>query len=119
MSIIALEGMTFRAYHGCMKEEQVTGNMFRVDLYLDADTIKPEITDQLADTVDYSKAYKIVKEEMNIPSKLLEHVGRRILNAVKANFPAIDFAEVKVSKINPPVAGQTESVSVTISEYYE
>ncbi len=119
MSTIALEGMTFRAYHGCMKEEQVTGNMFRVDLYLEADTAKPEQTDQLNDTVDYSKVYKIVKAEMNIASKLLEHVGRRILNAVKKDFPAIEFAEVKIAKINPPIAGQADSVSVTISEYYE
>ncbi len=119
MSTIAIEGMTFRAYHGCMEEEQVIGNTFVVDLYLEADTEKAELSDDLNDTTDYAEAYNIVKREIEIPSKLLEHVGRRILDAVKGSFPEVASIELKVSKMNPPINGQADSVSVTLMEDYD
>ena len=119
MSTIAIEGMTFRAYHGCMEEEQVIGNTFVVDLYLEADTEKAELSDDLNDTTDYAEAYNIVKREIEIPSKLLEHVGRRILDAVKGSFPEVESIELKVSKMNPPINGQADSVSVTLMEDYD
>ena len=119
MSTIAIEGMTFRAYHGCMEEEQVIGNTFVVDLYLESDTEKAELSDDLNDTTDYAEAYNIVKREIEIPSKLLEHVGRRILDAVKGSFPEVASIELKVSKMNPPINGQADSVSVTLMEDYD
>lgn len=119
MSTIAIEGMTFRAYHGCMEEEQVIGNTFVVDLYMEADTAKAELSDNLNDTTDYAEAFNIVKKEMETPSKLLEHVGRRILGAVKKRFPEIESAELKVAKMNPPINGQADSVSVTLMEDYD
>lgn len=119
MSLIAVEGMTFRAYHGCMEEEQVIGNTFVVDLYIDTDTSLAEKSDNLEDTADYAEAYNIVKKEIEIPSKLLEHVARRIIEAIKNSFPEIETIEVKVAKMNPPINGQAESVSVTLSEDYD
>ncbi len=116
MSTIAIEGMTFRAYHGCMEEEQVIGNTFVVDLYMETITEKAEQSDDLNDTTDYAEAFNIVKKEMEIPSKLLEHVGRRILNAVKKSFPEVESAELKVAKMNPPINGQADGVSVTLFE---
>lgn len=118
MSEIAVEGMTFRAYHGCMEEEQVIGNTFVVDLFMEADTTIAEQSDNLKDTPDYAEAYNIVRKEMEIPSKLLEHVGRRIMEAIKKAFPEIEAIEVKVSKLNPPINGQADSVSVTLAEEY-
>ncbi len=114
MSTISIEGMTFHAFHGCLPEEMVTGNTFIVDVYLDTDTTKAEKSDDLNDTVNYSTVYETVKNEMIINSKLLEHVGRRILNAVKAEFPEIESAKVKVAKMNPPINGQVERVSVSL-----
>lgn len=114
MSTIAIEGMKFHAFHGCLPEEQLTGNTFIVDLYIKTDTTKAEESDDLNDTIDYVAAYNLVKQEMEIPSKLLEHLGRRILNAIKDTFEKVEFAEVKVSKMNPPINGQAESVSVSI-----
>ena len=119
MATIAIEGMTFRAYHGCMEEEQVIGNTFVVDLYLESDTEKAEQSDDLNDTTDYAEAYNIVKKEIEIPSKLLEHVGRRILDAIKKSFPEVESAELKVAKMNPPINGQADSVSVTLIEDYD
>ncbi len=83
MSIISIEGMEFFAYHGCFKEEQVIGTKFRIDLFLEVDTSAAEKSDQLQDTVNYQSVFQLVKKEMETTSKILEHVGRRILDRIK------------------------------------
>lgn len=106
--------MEFYAYHGCFEEEQKIGTWFNVDLSLEVDTSKAEESDNIEDTVNYQSVYQVVKEQMMIPSHLLENVARRILDAVGKNFPAVSYAWVKVKKMNPPLGGVMESVSVEI-----
>jgi dihydroneopterin aldolase len=115
MALIALEGMEFFAYHGCFSEEQIIGTRFVVDLYIETNTHEAEESDKLSKTINYQDVYLMVKEQMAIKSKLLEHVGRRILNVVTEKYAEIEFAEVKVSKMNPPLGGKIGSVSVTLS----
>ncbi|MBP6870682.1 MAG: dihydroneopterin aldolase [Bacteroidales bacterium] len=114
MGTIAIEGMEFYAYHGCFHEEQIIGTRFTVDLFMEADTTSAELTDDLSETVDYQSVYRVVSEEMAIKSKLLEHVARRILSRIGREFPQVGAARIKVSKMNPPVGGKTERVSVEI-----
>ena len=115
MALIALEGMEFFAYHGCFSEEQIIGTRFVVDLYIEANTREAEQSDKLSMTINYQDIYLMVKEQMAIKSKLLEHVGRRILNVITEKYSEIEFAEVKVSKMNPPLGGKIGSVSITLS----
>jgi dihydroneopterin aldolase len=114
MSIISIEKMEFYAYHGCFKEEQIIGTRFLVDLFMETDTTEAERSDELKDTVNYQEVYLLVKKEMEIKSKLLEHVGRRILDAMKEKFPEIKEAKVKISKMNPPLGGKMQNVSLTL-----
>jgi dihydroneopterin aldolase len=114
MSLIEIEGMEFYAYHGHFEVEKVVGNRFLVDLKIEADLSKAGQTDKLADTLDYQKAYLVVKEEMAVSSDLLEHVCQRIISRIKIEFPEVQKATVKVSKMNPPMGGQIEKVSVTM-----
>ncbi len=114
MAIISIEGMEFFAYHGCFAEEQIIGTKFRVDLYIEADTTEAEATDDLSKTINYQTVFQLVKKEMKQKSKLLEHVGRRILDSLKENFPEVEDATVKISKLNPPLGGKMENVSLTI-----
>ena len=107
--------MEFYAYHGHFEEEQKIGTWFSLDLTMEVDTSKAELTDELEDTVDYSAVYQVVKEQMMIPSKLLEHVGRRILNAVKDRFPDVTDAQLKIRKMNPPLGGKMDSVSLELA----
>ncbi len=115
MGMIAIEGMEFFSYHGHFEEESIIGTKFLVDLYLETDTSKAELTDNLSETVNYLSVYQVVKTEMEKPSSLIEHVAKRILDSVKENFKAIDFAEIKLKKLNPPLGGKIESVSITIN----
>ena len=80
MGAIKLENIRVFAYHGCLKEETKIGSVYRVDLVVKANLNTYSKTDDLNDTVDYVLLNKIVKEEMNIPSKLLETVAQRVLN---------------------------------------
>jgi dihydroneopterin aldolase len=114
MSVISIEGMEFFAYHGCFKEEAIIGTKFRIDLFLRTDTRKAEASDDLHDTVNYQKVYAYVKEEMQTRSKLLEHVGRRILVRVKQEFPEVNYAKIKIRKLNPPLGGKMDFVAVEL-----
>lgn len=119
MSKISLEGMEFFAYHGCFREEQIIGTHFIVDLWIDANTSEAEETDKLSKTLNYQEIYLLVKEQMTIKSKLLEHVGRRILKTLMEKFPEIINAEVKISKMNPPLGGKLKNVSLTLKTGHE
>lgn len=106
--------MRFYAHHGCFEQEQVIGTHFSVDLSFETDTSKAEVSDNIADTVSYLDVYQVVKAEMMKPSHLLEHVARRVGESVLKNFPSVDSVTVKISKLNPPLGGQMDSVSVEL-----
>ncbi len=112
MSKILLENMEFFAYHGCFKEEQIIGNQFVVNLEIETPTHTAELSDKLTDTINYQEVYNTIGEQMAVKSHLLEHVGRRILDAVKARFDGVETIKVKISKMHPPMGGKMECVSL-------
>ena len=115
MAIIELNDMRFYAHHGCFDEERTIGTHFRVDLSFTTDTARAEVSDNIVDTVSYLDVYQVVKREMAVPSHLLEHVARRVGEAVLSQFPDTMDVKVKVYKLNPPLGGQLESVSVQVA----
>lgn len=114
MSIINVEGIKLYAYHGCLDEEAVIGGEYIVDVFLETDLSAACKSDDLSQTIDYVKVYRIVKREMAIRSKLIEHVGKRISDALHSEYKTLQKVRVKVTKINPPVNGYVEKVSVEI-----
>lgn len=115
MGVIEIEGMKFYSFHGHFESEQVVGNEFRVDLRIESDCTRAAISDDLKDALNYQSVYEIVKKEMKIPSHLLENVASRILDNLYTSFIAIENAQVKISKLNPPMGGEIEKVSITLS----
>ena len=103
------------AYHGVLEHERRQGNMFRVSVQLDVADTEGVVTDNVAETLDYSLVYKVVVREMQTPSKLLEHVAGRIVKALQAAFPEAEGVSVEVSKRQPPVGGNVAWASVKIS----
>ncbi len=116
MGQISLEGLHFYAYHGHFETERIVGNDFLVDALIEADCTSAAISDNLDDALNYQGVYEIIKKEMHIKSHLLEHVCNRIIHALKKEFPAMEKVTVKVSKLNPPMGGQIEKVSVTLTQ---
>ena len=115
MAKILVQGIKLYAYHGCMKEEAVIGGNYIVDVVIETDLGKPSKSDKLNDTIDYVTVYEIVKKEMAVRSKLIEHAAKRILDKLQKSFPKTRSIEVKVTKLNPPIPGEVEKVSVVLS----
>ena len=115
MGIIEVENIRLYAHHGCMAEETKIGSNYRVDVRLEADLSVSSKSDDLKDTVDYVSVHAIVKEEMSVPSKLLEHVVQRIIERVRA-LNGVQKVRVRVAKENPPIDGDVGYVAVAIEE---
>lgn len=116
---IELKGMNFYAHHGVMPQETRVGNHFTVDLTLEVRAEASAQSDELTDTISYADVYELVREEMNSPSKLLEHVCGRIERAIHNRWPAeIHSIEVRVAKHNPPFGGDVQQAAVTLRTSY-
>lgn len=115
MATISVEGMEFFAYHGCFREEQIIGNRFLVDISAETDTSEAEVSDDLKKTLNYQDVFILVREEMAVKSNLIEHVARRILDRLMKEYPEVMTATIKLSKMNPPVGGRVDRVSIRLS----
>ncbi len=113
---VALEGLAFHAYHGVYASERTTGNNFEVDIAIETDFSIAAAQDDLRGTVDYEELYRIVKNEMDKPSKLIETVAEKIVDDVLSELPAVIKVDLKISKLNPPIGGTCARSSVTISK---
>ncbi|WP_139956978.1 dihydroneopterin aldolase [Flavicella sediminum] len=116
MGTIKVENIRVYAYHGCLEEEAKIGSDYRVDVEVKADLKASSISDKLADTVDYVHLNLIVKQEMAIRSELLEHVAKRILDRVLNEIAIVKKVKVSVSKINPPIGGDVEQVTIVLTK---
>jgi dihydroneopterin aldolase len=116
-NIIKISGINIRANHGCLEEETLIGGDYTVDIEINTDYSKSFMSDKLNDTVDYCQVYEIVKDEMSINSKLIEHVANRIILRIKAEVKNnIEGIVVRIIKHNPPMNGQVNNVSVEIHD---
>ena len=117
MGFISVSGIRIYAFHGCLPEETVIGSDYIVDVEIETDLLKSAETDDLSKTVDYVLVNKVVEQEMKTPSKLLETVAHRIINRLVDAHKEIILLEVSISKLNPPINGDVERV--TIKEIYK
>ena len=116
MGVIKIENIRVFAYHGCLIEEKKIGSDYSVDLEVEADLKISSTTDMLSDTVDYVLLNKIVKEEMQKPSHLLETVASQILNRLFNEDNLVEKATVWISKLNPPIGGDVEKVTIKMTK---
>lgn len=102
---ILLEGMVFYGFHGASSAEQEVGQRFVVDLEIHRDLRRPGISDNLVDTVSYSKLFKLAKQVVEGPRrKLLEKVAETIAQRTLDEYP-VDAVRVKVMKPEVPIKG--------------
>ena len=115
MSTIQLKNIKIYAFHGCLLEEGQIGSDYLVTLSVRANLDKASKSDELTDTVDYVLLQKIVAEQMAIRSKLLEHVGKRIVDKILFDVPLVSYVKVTIAKVNPPIGGDVAAVSVALN----
>lgn len=117
MALISIEGMRFRAFHGLYPEEQILGNDFLLDVWIDTDISKASVVEddhtvKMENSVNYETIYDICNIEMRQPHKLLETLVESIIFSFKYQFPRMNEARLRVRKLNPPVGGSVEWASV-------
>ena len=112
MGLITVEGIRVFAYHGHLPEEAVLGGHFIVNVWVEADTVEVEKTDDLNHTVDYVKIIAIVKEKMAIRSNMIEHSARRIVDAILP-LNKVKKVTVELEKVLPPIDATFDKISVT------
>ena len=114
MGIIKINKIRIYAHHGCMPEETKIGTYFEVNVEIETDFNLAALNDDLNQTVDYVTVREIVSREMKIPSKLIEHAGKRIKDSLLSEIPQIQNAVISVTKFSAPMGGEVESVTVIL-----
>lgn len=114
---IRMEGMKFYAFHGVLPQENLVGANYYINLKLKTDFSRAAETDELEGTVSYADIYASVKEEMDMPSKLLEHVCQRIALRIFKDFPTIEAIDICLFKENPPMGACAKRIGVGV--HYE
>lgn len=113
MGLIQVRGIRVHANHGCLSEEELVGGEYVVNVSADKDLENAERSDSLRDTVDYGRVAEIVETEMAVRSKLIEHVAKRILVSLAAEWDGVSW-EVELIKVRPPINGNVAEVSYTV-----
>jgi dihydroneopterin aldolase len=115
LGVIKVQNIRVFAFHGCLKEEGKIGSDYRVDIEVKVNLKTSSENDDLNDTVDYVLLNRIAKEEMNKPAHLLETVAKRMLDRILNESTLVTKATVWVSKLNPPVGGDVEMVTIKMT----
>lgn len=115
MATIHLQDLKFFAHHGCFDEERLIGTHFRVDVEIETASCPALYSDRLEDAIDYAEVYQRIADEMEKPSRLLEHVAGRILRCLVTAYAPVG-CRVTVSKLSPAIGGEAGSASVVLSE---
>ena len=113
-SKIYLRNVRFHAFHGVLPQERIVGNDYLVNLVLDYDFSSVMKTDDLQGTLNYAEVYQKVREEMAVPSKILEHVAGRIAHRLFSDFPEIQKLQLSITKVNPPMGADSDGAGVEV-----
>ena len=113
---IGLEGMEFYAFHGVYPEERKIGGVYIVDVWVYTDTSKAQLEDVLSGTVNYEQLYVIVRNHMQEPVQLIEHLARKIIDDTRLLLQPEDKIRIKIKKQHPPLGKRVEASIVEIED---
>ena len=111
---VILSNLRFFAYHGVMEQENRVGHYFTVTIEIICDFSKAIDSDKVKDTINYGKVFEVVKNEMEQPSKLMEHLAGRIIFALFRNFELAQQVKLKIIKQNPPINADCDGCGISV-----
>lgn len=105
--------MVFQGRHGARPREREQAQEFEVDLEVECDVAKAAASDDLEDTIDYTKLHAIVRDVVEGPHvNLLETLGMTIAQRV-LDVPGVSAVSLRVAK-RPPSMQPIDSAAVHI-----
>lgn len=113
-SHIYLKGLRFHAFHGALEQERVVGNDYVVSVNIMYPIGKAVLSDDVRDTLNYAKAFDIIKREMSVTSDLLESVAYRICAKLCEEYPLIKEISIDLRKENPPMGADCDGAGVLL-----
>ena len=111
MFTIHLHNLRFFSFHGVYQEERILGNEYEVNAEITF-TVADTVT-ELEHTINYVSIYGQIKQQMNIPTPLLETVAQKLVHDIHRLDDRIITVSVSVKKVNPPIASFIGSVGVS------
>lgn len=114
MNTVFVNRLRIYAYHGVMPQERKVGAYFDIDVKIRTDFKNAMLNDDLSGTISYADVCSVIKQEMAIPSQLLEHVAWRTAKALFTQFPKAQSIRFSISKENPPMGVQCDGAGVEI-----
>lgn len=111
---IIINKARFHAYHGVMPQEQTVGNDYEVSIQIGYDFTHAMQTDDLSHTISYADVYQTISQEMQTPSKLIEHLAGRICKKLFDTYPNITKIDLNIIKKNPPIGADCEGAGVRV-----
>ncbi|HEY9598937.1 MAG TPA: dihydroneopterin aldolase [Cyanophyceae cyanobacterium] len=117
MDCIQLTGIRCYGYTGYLKEEQVLGQWFEVDLSLWLDLAPAGESDDIGDTLDYRHAIETVKQLVKTSKfALVEKLASAIAEAI-LKLERVQQVQVRLSKLAAPIPdfGGTITIELTRS----
>ncbi len=118
MGKIALEGMKFYAYHGVYEEEQIIGNHFILDIYIETSYGGAIEEDDIQHTINYETVYLVCQAQMKKTVRLLETLSENILYALKHQFNSIQNVTIRIKKLNPIPGHQVAQATIEESNSF-
>jgi 7,8-dihydroneopterin aldolase/epimerase/oxygenase len=112
---IYINGIKTYGYHGAIQEERVLGQYFITDIVLYIDLTAASETDDLNETVHYGEVYNLAEEIIKgEPVSLIERLAGKINAELFDRYDKIVEIETTITKPNPPIDGNYESVAITL-----
>lgn len=109
---ITLQQLRFFANHGLYEGEETAGNEFEVNIEMKlADATKKEL--ELTDTINYARAYEIVRLRMEQRFGLLENLAIAIADDLESAFPQCSSLAIEIKKLHPPIPSFKGAVGIT------
>jgi dihydroneopterin aldolase len=116
LDVVFIEGIKFHGFHGLTRHERQIGVRLSVDVTLEVDLERAGRSDRVADTVNYQLVHaRIVELGRGRSHRLLESFAATVLDALIADFPAVQRATLRVRKETPVLDGIVDSVGVQMS----
>ena len=101
--------------HGVLPEERERAQPFSIDIVAWVDMEAAQLSDDLADTVDYGALAQAAADVVGGRSyRLLEALAGRLASALLIVDPRLEAVEVTVRKLRPPLALDVGSTGVRV-----
>lgn len=114
MLTIHLHNIICHSFHGMFKEERILGNNFELNVDISFDEAG-KIT-KLHQSIDYVAIYGIIKEVMDVPTKLLETVVQDLAEKFHQFDDKIKNVCISIKKLNPPISNFQGTVGISFSK---